>query len=161
VNRHGICPPIRGSVSALTQFFLRVRRAGVRRVEQCPGGSKVDIPRRLSDLPIAGGRVRLLLLARRFNYDAVLCVRRIFTERFDAARTGAIGAANRSARPYRASSRTRFGRSTGRELRPPFDVAGPPVVRMGAMAQPQRLVTLTRPSPRSTRLHFAVSTPSD
>ena len=40
--------------------------------------------RRLADLPIAGGRVRLVLLARRFHCDAVLCGRRIFTERFDA-----------------------------------------------------------------------------
>ena len=38
-------------------------------------------------------------------------------------RAGAVGAANRSARSYRASSRARFGRSTGGELRPSFDVA--------------------------------------
>jgi transposase len=40
--------------------------------------------RRLADLPIAGRRVRLVLLARRFHCDAVLCGRRIFTERFGA-----------------------------------------------------------------------------
>ena len=39
--------------------------------------------RRLADLPIAGHPVRLLVRARRFYCDAVLCGRRIFTERFD------------------------------------------------------------------------------
>ena len=38
--------------------------------------------RRLSDLPWAGRSVQLVLLARRFYCDAVLCGRRIFTERF-------------------------------------------------------------------------------
>ena len=37
----------------------------------------------LADLPIAGFPVRLVLIARRFYCDAVLCGRRIFTERFD------------------------------------------------------------------------------
>ena len=36
----------------------------------------------------------------------------------------ALGAANGSARPYRASSRARFGRSPGGELCTAFDVAG-------------------------------------
>ena len=39
--------------------------------------------RRLSDLPLAGRSVRLVLIARRFRCSAVLCGRRIFTERFD------------------------------------------------------------------------------
>jgi hypothetical protein len=39
--------------------------------------------RRLADLPIAGRRVVLMLLARRFRSEAVLCGRRIFAERFD------------------------------------------------------------------------------
>ena len=39
--------------------------------------------RRLLDLPMAGRSVRLVVLARRFHCDAVLCGRRIFTERFD------------------------------------------------------------------------------
>ena len=39
--------------------------------------------RRLSDLPLAGRRVRLVVIARRFRCRAVLCGRRIFTERFD------------------------------------------------------------------------------
>ena len=39
--------------------------------------------RRLSDLPLAGRSVRLVVIARRFRCSAVLCGRRIFTERFD------------------------------------------------------------------------------
>lgn len=39
--------------------------------------------RRLSDLPLAGRPVRLMVVARRFRCDATLCARRIFTERFD------------------------------------------------------------------------------
>ncbi len=40
-------------------------------------------PRRLADLPIAGRRAVLVLQARRFRCEEVLCERRIFTERFD------------------------------------------------------------------------------
>ncbi|MGV1873399.1 ISL3 family transposase [Agrobacterium rosae] len=40
--------------------------------------------RRLTDLPIAGKSMRLVIAARRFYCDAVLCGRRIFTERFEA-----------------------------------------------------------------------------
>jgi transposase len=40
-------------------------------------------PRRLADLPIAGRRAVLMLQARRFRCEAVLCERRIFTERFN------------------------------------------------------------------------------
>src|SRR5260370_40216784 len=39
--------------------------------------------RRLADLPIAGRHVVLMLRARRFRCEAVLCARRIFAERFD------------------------------------------------------------------------------
>jgi len=39
--------------------------------------------RRLADLPLAGRQVRLVVVARRFRCDTVLCDRRIFTERFD------------------------------------------------------------------------------
>lgn len=39
--------------------------------------------RRLADLPLAGQQVRLVVVARRFRCDTVLCDRRIFTERFD------------------------------------------------------------------------------
>jgi transposase len=40
--------------------------------------------RRVSDLPLSGRIVQLLLIARRFRCDAVLCGRQIFTERFAA-----------------------------------------------------------------------------
>jgi transposase len=39
--------------------------------------------RRLTDLPLAGRTVRLIVVARRFRCDTTLCARRIFTERFD------------------------------------------------------------------------------
>jgi transposase len=39
--------------------------------------------RRITDLPMAGRPVRLVVVARRFHCGAVLCSRRIFTERFD------------------------------------------------------------------------------
>jgi len=39
--------------------------------------------RHLADLPISGRPVRLVVLARQIHCDAVLCGRRIFTERFD------------------------------------------------------------------------------
>ena len=61
----------------------------VSRANSCPGcGTSSErihshYRRRLGDLPIAGRPVRLLVMARRFFCDAVLCGRRIFTERFD------------------------------------------------------------------------------
>jgi transposase len=39
--------------------------------------------RRLTDLPLAGTQVRLVVIARRFRCDAAPCRRAIFTERFD------------------------------------------------------------------------------
>ena len=39
--------------------------------------------RRVTDLPLAGRSVRLVIVARRFRCGAVLCGRRIFTERFE------------------------------------------------------------------------------
>lgn len=36
----------------------------------------------MTDLPLAGRVVELLVIARRFRCDAVLCGRQIFTERF-------------------------------------------------------------------------------
>jgi transposase len=41
--------------------------------------------RRVTDLPLAGRSVRLVIVARRFRCGAVLCGRRIFTERFEEA----------------------------------------------------------------------------
>jgi transposase len=38
--------------------------------------------RRVTDLPLSGRIVQLLVVARRFRCDAVLCRRQIFTERF-------------------------------------------------------------------------------
>ena len=38
--------------------------------------------RRVTDLPLSGRTVQLLVIARRFRCDAVLCGRQIFTERF-------------------------------------------------------------------------------
>ena len=40
--------------------------------------------RHLADLPIAGRPARLVITARRFYCNAVLCGRRVFAERFDA-----------------------------------------------------------------------------
>jgi len=59
-------------------------------VSACPGcGARSGrvhsrYRRRLADLPIAGRPVRVVVLARRFYCNAVLCGRRVFTERFDA-----------------------------------------------------------------------------
>jgi transposase len=39
--------------------------------------------RRVSDLPLAGRSAQLVIIARRFRCDAVLCGRQIFAERFD------------------------------------------------------------------------------
>jgi hypothetical protein len=38
--------------------------------------------RRVTDLPLSGRTVQLIVIARRFRCDAVLCGRQIFTERF-------------------------------------------------------------------------------
>lgn len=38
--------------------------------------------RRVTDLPLSGRVVQLLVIARRFRCDAVVCGRQIFTERF-------------------------------------------------------------------------------
>jgi transposase len=62
----------------------------VARASACPGcGSPSGrvhsrYRRRLADLPISGRPVRLMVLARRFYCNAVLCGRRVFAERFDA-----------------------------------------------------------------------------
>jgi transposase len=55
--------------------------------------------RRVTDLPLSGRVVQLLVIARRFRCDAVLCGRQIFTERFaegglapSARRTGRLDA---------------------------------------------------------------------
>jgi transposase len=59
------------------------------RASACPGcGAPSErihsrYRRRLADLPMAGRPVRLVVMARRFHCDAVLCGRRVFAERFD------------------------------------------------------------------------------
>lgn len=57
-------------------------------VSCCPACGRISgrvhsrYPRRLADLPLSGKSVQLILIARRFHCDAVLCGRRIFTERY-------------------------------------------------------------------------------
>ena len=71
-----------------TGAVMTVRSAaGVSHCPACGMGSRrihSRYLRRLADLPIAGHPVRLLVKARRFYCDAVLCGRHIFTERFEA-----------------------------------------------------------------------------
>ena len=66
---------------------LTVRAAS--ETSRCPGCGAASArihsryQRRLTDLPIANKPVHIVILARRFHCDAVLCGRRIFAERFD------------------------------------------------------------------------------
>ncbi len=66
---------------------ITVRPAG--KTSQCPGCGAVSdrihsrYRRQLRDLPIGNRPVRIVVLARRFHCDAVLCGRRIFAERFE------------------------------------------------------------------------------
>lgn len=68
--------------------LIIVRAVG--KASACPGCGTTServhsrYRRRLFDLPLAGRPVRLVVLARRFHCDAVLCERRIFAERFGA-----------------------------------------------------------------------------
>ena len=70
-----------------TTALITVRAAA--KASVCPGcGTRSErvhsrYCRRLADLPIAGRPVRLMLRARRFYCNAVLCGRRVFAERFD------------------------------------------------------------------------------
>jgi transposase len=60
----------------------------VRNFSVCPSCGTVSrrvhshYPRRVTDLPLSGRTVQLIVIARRFRCDAVLCGRQIFTERF-------------------------------------------------------------------------------
>ena len=66
---------------------IAMRASG--RISRCPGCGAISARihsrhrRRLADLPIGNRPVRLVVLARRFHCDAILCGRRIFAERFD------------------------------------------------------------------------------
>ena len=90
-----------GVVNDDTGVVIKVH--AVSRASACPGcGSRSErvnsrYRRGLADLPISGRPVRLVVVARRFHCDAVLCGPRIFTERFDggvltprARRTGRL-----------------------------------------------------------------------
>jgi transposase len=67
--------------------FIEIRASGS--VGQCPLCGTVSrrvhsrYRRRVTDLPLSGRIVQLLVIARRFRCDAVLCGRQIFTERFE------------------------------------------------------------------------------
>lgn len=62
----------------------------VGKASSCPGCGRTSerihsrYHRHLADLPMVGKPVRLVVRARRFHCDTVLCGRRIFAERFDA-----------------------------------------------------------------------------
>lgn len=93
-------PTLRPSAVVPKGFMVEdvTREAGVTliivrhtsRASACPGcGTNSErvhsrYRRGPADLPIAGRPVRLVVMARRFRCDAVLCGRRVFTERFDA-----------------------------------------------------------------------------
>jgi transposase len=68
-------------------MLITVRHAS--KISACPTCGRIServrsrYHRRLLDLPVAGRPVRLIVVARRFRCDAVLCGQRIFTERFD------------------------------------------------------------------------------
>jgi transposase len=78
---------VEGVSSDLVGTVIAVRPAG--KTSQCPGcgthSARIHsrYRRRLTDLPIANRPVRIVIQARRFHCDAVLCGRRIFAERFD------------------------------------------------------------------------------
>jgi transposase len=69
--------------------MVRLTISPVTAMSACPGcGTRSGrihsrYHRRLADLPTTGRRVELVLRARRFFCDTVLCGRRVFTERFD------------------------------------------------------------------------------
>jgi transposase len=84
-----------------SETVILIRRRSL--TSPCPGcgtsSARVHshYDRQLSDLPMSGRKVRLVLTARRFHCDTVMCPRRIFTERFEkgvvapwARRTGRL-----------------------------------------------------------------------
>lgn len=85
-----LVPPgfeVMSSVCDGAMTMITVRHSG--KASCCPGcgapSGRIHSQylRRLADLPLSGRPVRLVVVARRFRCDAVLCSRRIFTERFD------------------------------------------------------------------------------
>jgi len=79
--------------------------------------------RQLADLPLSGRPVRLVVLARRFHCDAVLCPRRIFTERFDNGALLMVPAYIPARSDY-PSSQACFGRPACSTLCAKADAAG-------------------------------------
>ena len=73
--------------SAVDSAVIAVRATSMNSACPCCGADSDRVhsryPRRLGDLPIAGRRAVLMLQARRFRCEAVLCERRIFAERFN------------------------------------------------------------------------------
>jgi transposase len=86
-----LVPPgfvVEGTADDTAGALIMVRAAT--RASVCPGcGTHSErvhsrYRRCLADLPMSGRPVRLMVLARRFYCDAVLCGRRVFAERFSA-----------------------------------------------------------------------------
>src|SRR5579859_1284451 len=90
--------------------LIMVRAMAV--VNACPGcgtqSGRVHsrYRRHLADLPIAGRPVRVVVLARRFYCNAVLCGRRVFTERFGQLRYSPIASPQRQRPGCRDSRRS-------------------------------------------------------
>lgn len=85
-----LVPPgfiVESAICEGTATVITVRASGD--TSLCPGCKSSSgrihsrYQRCLSDLPLAGRPVRLMVVARRFRCDTTLCARRIFTERFD------------------------------------------------------------------------------
>ncbi len=133
-----------GALSDVDSAAVTIRAMSVN--SPCPSCGAVSnrvhsrYPRRLADLPIAGRRAVLMFQARRFRCEAVLCERRIFTERFD----------DNILKPWaRRTARTRsdcpvFGacpwRSAGGEFRTPLEHTGQqrhPVARGAQTGRPE------------------------
>jgi hypothetical protein len=80
--------------------------------------------RRVRDLPLSGRMVELVVIARRFRCDAVLCGQRIFTERFAEGVLAPWGAAYEQARRHHPSPRPCARGQAGGDLREAADAAG-------------------------------------
>lgn len=85
-----LVPPgfvVESAICEGTATVITVRASGD--TSLCPGCKSSSgrihsrYQRCLSDPPLAGRPVRLMVVARRFRCDTTLCARRIFTERFD------------------------------------------------------------------------------
>ena len=89
LRRSSLVPPgfvVESAYFEADRTVIAVRASGS--VGQCPSCGTVSrrvhshYRRRVIDLPLSGRIVQLLVIARRFRCDAVLCGRQIFTERF-------------------------------------------------------------------------------